>query len=463
MNSAPKDQPGLVSEALAADPRIAQAKRLLIDTVLDHQSDLTGIRSADPRLKKRYDQLLSEFGDVRGGKLWFPFLGSGAGNGVFVELLDGSVKYDFISGIGPHILGHGNHLLISAGIDAAISDTVMQGNLQQNVDALELSKQLCQAAGIEHCFLTTSGAMANENALKIAFQKQSPAYRVLAFEGCFAGRTLAMSQMTDKPAYREGLPPNISVDYVPFFDPERPKESTEQAVAILKRHLTRYPKAHAAMCFELVQGERGFYVGDREFFRALMQILKENQVAVWVDEVQTFARTPRLFAFHYFGLEDFTDIVTIGKVSQVGATLFRSAYRPRPGLLSQTFTSSTAAIHAAKAILDELQQGDYFGPQGKIVRLYDYFSSKLQELATRHPQMVKGPFGLGGMIAFTPFDGDLQRSTKFVHDLFEAGVMSFIAGSNPTRVRFLMPLGVVTFEDIDAVVKIVEETLLQMD
>ena len=65
--------------------------------------------------------------------------------------------------------------------------------------------------------------MANENALKAAFQKRFPANRVLAFEHGFAGRTLALSQVTDKPAYRKGLPETLAVDHIPFFDPARPQ------------------------------------------------------------------------------------------------------------------------------------------------------------------------------------------------------------------------------------------------
>jgi acetylornithine aminotransferase len=46
-----------------------------------------------------------------------------------------------------------------------------------------------------------------------------------------------------------------------------------------------------------------------------------------------------------------------------------------------------------------------------------------------------------------------------VHRLFDAGVLSFIAGEHPTRVRLLVPAGAVTNEDIDHVINIIEETL----
>lgn len=451
----------LAAQALHHDPRVAQAKQMLLDAVHAHQKALTGIRPPNPGLKQSYDDLLASYAECRGSKLWFPYLGSGIGNGCFVELLDGSVKYDFISGIGPHCLGHSHPDLIAASIDAALSDLIMQGNLQQNSDAAELSAMLAQAAHMDHCFLSNSGAMANENALKMALQKRHPASRILAFEHCFAGRTIVLSQITDKPSFREGIPLNVAVDYIPFYDAEHPEESTKRAVDTLKSHLARYPKQHAVMCFELVQGENGFYPGSKEFFVALMEILKDNHITVFVDEVQTFGRASELFAFQHFELSEYVDIVSIGKLSQVCATLFNKQHRPRPGLLSQTFIGSTSAIHASKTILKHLTQGNYYGPNGKVMQVYSQLSNNLADISKRHPKLMQGPFGIGAMIAFTPFDGDSQRTTQLVHDLFEAGVISFIAGAQPVRARFLAPFGVVTKQDIDTVCKIVESTLLK--
>jgi 4-aminobutyrate aminotransferase-like enzyme len=453
-----------IAQELACDQRIAQAKKTILSTVAEYQKRITGIRPPQQELRKSYEDMLNEFGEIRGGPLFFPYLGSGIGNRVFVELADGSVKYDFISGIGVHHFGHSRPELIEAGIDAALSNTVMQGNLQQNPESLELSRALvdaanCKGAALKHCFLSTSGAMANENALKLIFQKKQPANRLLAFEGCFTGRTLALSQITDKPAFREGLPPTLAVDYVPFFDQSKPEESTKTAVHYLKRYLARYPGMHAAMVFEMVLGEGGFYPGSAEFFRALMDILRQNGTAIFFDEIQTFSRTTEIFAFQALGLDDFVDVLTLGKSAQVCATLFRAEFNPRPGLLSQTFTASTSAIHAAIVILRELLEGGYFGSSGKIAQLNEHFTMRLKEMETRRPGLVRGPFGTGAMIAFTPLGGNPEKVKQFVHALFEAGVISFFAGPDLSRVRFLVPVGAATFEDIDAVVGIIEHTL----
>ncbi len=451
------------SELLNKDPRIAQAKQLLLEAVQARQSHLTGVKPPNSALKVQYDDILSQFTKNRGAKLWFPFLGSGFGKGALVELLDGSVKYDFITGIGPHFFGHSHPDVIAACIDAAISDTVVQGHLQQNGDSAELVETLVKVSGFDHCFLTTSGAMANENALKTALQKKTPASRILAFEKCFVGRSLALACITDKASFREGLPIVLEVDYLPFFDAARPEESIKQSVNALKKLLKRYPHEYAVMCFELVQGEGGFYPGSREFFIALMTLLKDHNIAIFDDEVQTFGRLPELFAYHYFDLKKYIDIVSIGKLSQVCATLFTKEFAPRPGLLSQTFTGSTSSIKTLQTELRLLLKNGFYGPEGKIQQIHLYFTQKLSTLAEKHPHLVKGPFGIGGMIAFTPFDGETQRVAKFTQALFDAGVMGFIAGSNPTRLRFLIPAGVITYEDIDKAVRIIEETLINFE
>lgn len=306
--------------------------------------------------------------------------------------------------------------------------------------------------------------MANENAAKIVFQARHPRDRLLAFEGCFMGRTLALSQVTDVAAYREGLPPTLAVDYVPYFDSADPHGSGQRAVAALERHLARHPGRHAAMCFELVQGEGGFHVGDREFFVSLMERLRERGVAVLVDEVQTFGRTSRWFAFQHFGLDEYVDVVTIGKMSQACATLFTEELRPRPGLVSQTFTAATAAIFAAHAVIDFLGDG-FFGAEGRIADIHRRFAERLRAITARHPQWIPpapAGFGIGGMIAFQVLGGELEPTKRFLHALFEDGVIAYYAGSHPTRVRFLPPLGAILDEDVDAVCEIVERTLARV-
>jgi 4-aminobutyrate aminotransferase-like enzyme len=441
------------------DDRVIQAKKLILDALKDHQLNLTAVRPPKTELMQSYQETLASFNQIRGGKLYYPYLGSGFGNGALVELLDGSVKYDMISGIGPHYWGHSHPEIMGALFDSILNDTVMQGHLQQNVEAYHYTKLLCDASGMDHCFLSSSGAMANENALKIIFQKKYPAQRLLAFAKCFMGRTTTLSQITDKPSFRENLPQTLSVDYIPFYNPLYPQQSLEHTLKALEKHIQRYPDQHAAMCLELIQGESGFHAGTQEYFQTLMAELKKNGIAILVDEVQTFGRTPELFAYQYYQLQEYVDVVTIGKLSQVCATLFQNDYQPRPGLLSQTFTGSTGAIYAGYYIVRQLLERNYFGPNGKIEHIHQAFTKHFQKLEERYPDRIQGPYGIGTMVAFTPFDGNSEMVSKFVQELFQAGVISFIAGSSPTRVRFLVPVGAITDNDIDQVMQIVEKVL----
>ncbi|MEC9093136.1 MAG: aminotransferase class III-fold pyridoxal phosphate-dependent enzyme [Planctomycetota bacterium] len=457
----------LVSELIANDPRLTQAKQLILETIKDHASQINQIRPASDDLKNSYEAMLEECGAYRGGNLYFPYLSSGAGQGPFVELADGSVKLDLITGIGVHGFGHCNPELIASGIDSAISDTVMQGNLQTNRESVQLSRTILELANknrknYAHCFLSTSGAMANENALKIAFQKNSPADRILSFKHCFAGRTLALAQVTDKPAYRVGLPETIKVDYLPFYRSDQHDQSIQAAVDQLRTHLNRYPGQHAALWMELIQGEGGYYPGHRDFFLALINELKDQNCSIIADEVQTFSRTSEPFATQLYGLEEHVDIITIGKITQVCATIFKPDLNPKPGLISQTFTGSTWAINAAQTIIDGLISRGNFGEDGLNNQLNHHFSNHLKRIGKTYPGTISGPYGIGGMVAFTPFDGSPEKAKEMCHAMFHHGLMSFIAGSSPARIRFLLPLGIANFEQIDLAAQIIESVVAEM-
>ena len=472
----------LAANDLMADPRIKEAKALLRAALHDHQTALDQVQSPIPELQEEYRTVLDRFGVMRGGNLYFPYIASGIGNGPFVELRDGSVKLDFISGIGVHGFGHSHPNLLDAGIDAALCDTVMQGNLQQGSSNIELTELLLDIARhghvkrsdskrgnskhsgskLEHCFLSTSGAMANENALKIVFQKNAPADRILAFRDCFAGRSMALAQITDRPKYRDGIPVALQVDLLTYFDANDAESSMQRTLRELDEHVARFPNRHAAIWLEMIQGEGGYYPGDSTYFKAICEACRKHNIAVVVDEVQTFARTTEPFAFQHFGIEEYVDVVTIGKITQVCATLYADPFVPRPGLISQTFTGSTWAIIAAKRIVQGLIDRGNFGKDGLNMKLHDHFVSQLERLGKKHPGAISGPYGLGGMIAFTPFDGTIETTKRLCHALFEGGLMAFIAGGSPARIRFLIPIGVVTNEHIDLAAEILDLTITKV-
>lgn len=459
-----------VADGFLNDPRIAEARKLIQDALKEHQSKITQIKPANPELKETYEELLKKTSDYRGGGLYYKYLGSGIGNGPFVELADGSVKYDFITGIGVHYMGHSNPGVIDAQVKGSIGNTVMNGHLQQNTDTTKLlellSTQACKSgANVKNVFLTSSGAMANENGFKLMFQKRAPATRMFSFEKCFSGRTLGMAWVTDKAAYRQGIPKTLDVDYIPFYDPNDHQGSIDKAVAVMKKYIYRYGAgAHAGIIMELIQGENGSWVGHTDFFMALINVCKENNISVMIDEVQTFGRTTELFAFQYFKLDKFVDVVSVGKNSQVCATLFNDDHKPKPGLMSQTFTGSSSQIAASYYVIKQILEGGALGPEGKNEKLHKHFKSHLEKLAAKYPDKVQGPYGVGAMVGMTLFKGDEPKSKEFAMKLFDNGVIAFLAGAHPlARLRFLMPVLMTETKHIDEVVAIIDKTLSEMN
>ncbi len=460
---------------LAETAPVSRAIEVIVKELKRAQEAITGIRGPARELAESYERYLARQEAVKGRPAWYPYVGSGLGRGPLVQLADGSVKWDMINGIGVHMFGHSDPDLVARALKAAISDTVMQGNLQFGTEAIELAELLLAEAGrssrLAHCFLINSGALANESALKVCLQHNSPASRVLAFAEGFAGRTTSLVQIGDSAAGRVGLPLNVAVDYVPFYDPRRPEESTREAVERLRQLIDRYPGGHACFVMELLQGEGGFNIAPREFFVALMELCRDRSIAVWLDEIQTFGRTLKMFYFDQLELGEYVDVVTLGKLSQVCACLYTDEYRPQPGLLSATFVGSTVALAVGMRMLERLASGGYYGPTGRIAALQAAFGTRMEELVKRHPAWfspehdVDGPAadcsygGVGGMMRFTPFAGDKTRVMGALRVMFDDGVIAFSCGRGPYHIRFLPPIGVMQPADFDGVFEVVEAAL----
>ena len=432
--------------------RVRQAARELLAAVAEEID-------AGPLSPKAYERTLRELERLRGQPLFYPALSGGTGSGARVRLADGTTRIDFISGIGVYGFGHSDPDLLETAVVAAAGDAVYQGHFFPGVEYLDLSKALLRHAGkqMKHVWLSISGSMANENALKLIFQKHAPADRVIVFEGAFAGRTLTMSELTDRPTYREGLPLRGNVLHVPFFDPTEPN-SIERSVAVLEAHLKRHPGQIAGMLFELLQGEGGFNTAPREFFIALMERCRSAEIAVWVDEVQTFARTGELFAYRTLELEEYVDVATAGKALQGSAVLFRKGYKPRPGLIAGTFAGSTVGLAVGTRIIERLESDGYLGADGRIAVLGGRFERRLDALRKRLPNTIGERSGMGAMQAFVPFDGSEEIVTAIVHAAFEEGVMVFSAGSKPSKIRMLLPVNT-TDEELEAGFTMLEKAI----
>ncbi|HCA38576.1 MAG: aminotransferase class III-fold pyridoxal phosphate-dependent enzyme [Phycisphaerales bacterium] len=459
----------------STESHLRMARDELIAAMDASTADITGIRPPDEDRVADMADLLARLADVRGRPAMYASIGSGRGRGALVELADGSVKWDMITGIGVNGFGHGDLELAGVAATAAVQDIVMQGNLHCNIEAIKFAETLRAAArrggaDMAHCYPACSGGRVNEIALKVCMQARNGAPRVIAFEKNFIGRTVALSHIGDSPGHREGIPKAIQTDYLPYWDPADPDGSSADALAALTAIIAEHPNRHACFVMELVQGEGGFTAAPREFFAPLLELARSHDIPVWFDEIQTFGRTDRMFRFEGLDLGGYADIVTVGKMTQGCGALWRDAFNPRLGLLSGTFLGSTAAMAVGTSVIDRLTSGDWYGPDGHNARLFAAFAARCEAMVAAHgdcfPEVV-GPRGVlrpwggtGGMMRLTPFGGQKDAIVELVHRFFKGGVLSFFCGHGPFHIRFLPPIGVLTLEQFDEVMDIVEAAII---
>ena len=453
----------LVGHKIEKDPVVESLIADLVDEVTAQNSAIDSIRKPQNQLVEKAKNKIEKIGALRGRPLYHNYIGTGAGRGPYVELEDGSIKLDLINGIGIHIMGHSHPRIMKAAVRGALSDVVMQGNIQPNNEYLKLTEKLVQIAGkksrLKHAWFSTCGTMANENALKMARQKNSPAKLIFAMKNSFAGRSTMMAEITDNPAYKQGLPDYNEVLRIPNFEKKDP-QSGEKALRAMQEQYAKNEKNVSCFVFEPMLGEGGFVPTPREFYLPMLDFCRQHKIAIWADEVQTFARTGEFFAFETMDMGQYVDLVTIAKTVQLGATLYTEEYNPKPGLIAGTFSGGSSAMMAGLEILNMLEEG-YLGPNGRINQIHNRFIDGLNKLnSTSCRGLVKDAGGMGLMIAFTPFEGRKEQTEALIKKLFNNGLIAFSCGKDPVRIRFLVP-AIIENQDIDLAIQIVEKTILE--
>lgn len=453
----------LIGHLIDESPQVQKLVQNLVEEVGKLNSQITGVQPAHPEHMENGKNQVEKAGKVRGRPLHYPYVGSGAGNGVYTELEDGSVKMDLINGIGIHLMGHANPRVMAATVRGALSDIVNQGNLEPNREYVRFLDKLTTLAGknsrLKYAWLSTCGTMANENALKLSRQKLTPARMILGFKNAFAGRSTMMAEVTDNSAYKVGLPEYHELLRIPFYEKKDP-QSPEKSLRALKDHVAKHEKNISVFGFEPMLGEGGYQAAPREFFVPMMEFCKQHKIALWADEVQTFSRTGELFAFETLGLGAYIDLCTIAKTAQVGATLYTEEFNPQPGLIAGTFSGASAALSAGCEILDMLQEG-YLGPDGRIMKVHRKFISMLDNLnSTTCKGLLTDAGGMGLMVAVTPYEGKKEQVDALLKRMFANGLIAFNCGKDPIRIRFLIPA---TIQDVDIEVakKLIEKSMLE--
>jgi 4-aminobutyrate aminotransferase len=317
----------------------------------------------------------------------------------------------------------------------------------------------------------TTGAEAIENAVKIA-RVHTGRSAIISFAGSFHGRTMMALALTGKvEPYKAGFGPLPGeVYHAPFPNSLHgvTVDDSLDAIAMLFK-CDIEPTRVAAIMFEPVQGEGGFYVAPKDFVLRLRELCDKHGILLIADEIQSGAgRTGRMFAMEHFGVA--ADITTLAKSLAGGFPLSAVIGRAEvmdacaPGGLGGTYAGNPVACAAALAVLDVFEQEQIFARAGK---LGSRLTARLKQLAARHPSIAEVR-GLGAMVAFELCEGgdpakpavDLTKAlTKRAREL---GLILLSCGIYGNVIRILVPI---TAEDaiVDEGLGILERALDELD
>lgn len=224
------------------------------------------------------------------------------GKGSWLTDQNGKRYLDFLQGWAVNCLGHCNPGIVAA-LTQQAQKLINPSPAFFNEPMIRLSNLLTANSCFDKVFFASSGAEANEGAIKLARKwgqlHKNGAYEIITFEHSFHGRTLATMSASGKSGWDTMFAPQV---------PGFPKAELNNIESV-KKCIT---DKTVAIMLEPVQGEGGVIPCADQFMLELRQLTKERQLLLIVDEVQAgFGRTGKLFAYQHFGIEP--DIMTLGK------------------------------------------------------------------------------------------------------------------------------------------------------
>ncbi|HMZ15327.1 MAG TPA: L-lysine 6-transaminase [Mycobacterium sp.] len=325
---------------------------------------------------------------------------------------------------------------------------------------------------LPHLFFVDGGALAVENALKVAFDWKSRhneargvdpelGTRVLHLRGAFHGRSgYTLSLTNTDPNKVARFPkfdwPRIDAPHVrPGADMDAIEaESLRQARAAFEAH------PHDIACFiaEPIQGEGGDRHFRPQFFAAMRELCDEFDALMIADEVQTGCGiTGTAWAYQQLGFAP--DIVAFGKKTQVCGVMAGRRVDEVPdnvftvsSRINSTWGGNLVDMVRSRRILEVVEADGLFA---HAERLGVQLRTMLDALALELPDLVHDVRGRGLMCAFS-LPTTAQRDALLT-ELWERGVI--MLGSGPDSVRF-RPALTVTRAELERAVAAVREVLL---
>jgi L-lysine 6-transaminase len=394
-----------------------------------------------------------------------------------VDARDGTAYLDLFTFFASSALGMNHPALTSAAARREFADVAANKPSNSDVYSVPMARfvetfaRVLGDPALPHLFFIDGGALAVENALKVAFDWKSRwneahrvdarlGTRVLHLERAFHGRSgYTMSLTNTDPA---------KVERFPKFDwPRIPSPSINGNADVLAAEQQALSAARAAFeahrhdiaCFiaEPIQGEGGDNHFRPEFLRAMQDLCREYDALFVLDEVQTgVGLTGSAWAYQQLGLEP--DVVAFGKKAQVcGIMAGRRVDEvvdnvfAVPSRINSTWGGNLTDMVRARRILEVIEAD---GLIANAAAMGGHLLAQLEALAARHPVM-SDVRGRGLMCAFTLPSAAL-RNEVITRLRTDERVLALGCGPASLRVR---PALTVTAEELDRGVAALDRVL----
>lgn len=363
-----------------------------------------------------------------------------SGKGAVAYDEDGKKYIDVSSGIGVNSLGYCNDGWVNA-VSKQAGTLQHMSNYFYCKQASDLAEKLCTLTDMSKVCFGNSGAEANECAIKIARKYSFDKYgndrnRIVTLNNSFHGRTVTTLSATGQDVFHNYFFPfTQGFDYVEANDLEQLKNSvTDKTCAVL---------------LEVIQGEGGVNILNKDYVRQLVKFCNEKDVLVIVDEVQTgIGRTGKLFAYENYDIKP--DLVTMAKGLggglPIGVCMCGEKLKDvmSPSTHGTTFGANPIVCAGANYVIDTVANKDFLSAVNKKG---EHLESRLRAV-----DGVKNVRRMGLMVGIELENADAHQIAA---NCVENGLLIITAKD---LLRMLPPL-VITVDELDEAVDILEKTL----
>lgn len=359
-----------------------------------------------------------------------------AADGCLLYDRQGTTYLDFYGGHAVISIGHGHPHYVER-ITDQLGKLAFYSNSVPITLQKDLAHKLGQLSGYPswNLFLCSSGAEANENALKLASAKNRRK-KILSFEGAFHGRTSLAVAASDNPNIVFPVNEGAEVERFAFGDSEGVRNALKS-------------QEFCAVIIEGIQGVGGIHEPGADFLRMIRTCCDETNTVLILDEVQSgFGRTGRFFAHQHAFIQP--DIISMAKGMgngfPVGGILIDPSFEATFGMLGTTFGGNHLACAASLAVLEVIEN------ERLIANASEMGNYLTQQLASvNHIKELRGR-GLMIGVEFEFEVAELRKKLLYEHHIFTG------SSSNKHTLRLLPPLNI-TKKEIDQCVQAIAEVV----